>query len=233
MALEMINHVINVGVAGDNSTQATFVCDLEEWQDQSVFLLNSTNELFPNLACKTVRANRMGSGSADKMQLVADFVPRLSIEALTVDLPFRWRLEVSGQTVTIPGNLKWDSDGEPFLKRGALPVKRFSTTKIVLYGMRSVFNLGVYESYIDHVNSHSFLGAAKETVYFDSTQCQQRMLMDGTIIYAIELHLIWKPFGWNNMWRDYPAPGKVDKLLNSDGSPIYPLADLNSLLLAP
>ena len=235
MSLEMVNHTYSLGVAGDSSTQATFVCDIVGWEAWYAYLIDSTDAISPNMVCKSVRATPLSAGGKDdwtcgKMQLVADYVPRLSIEALTVDLPLKWRMEVAGQTVTVAGNLKWLSDGEPFLKRGALPVKRFSLVKIVLYGMRSSFDLGDYEELLDHVNSDTFLGAAAGTVLFESAQVAQKMLLEGTIIYQVELHLTYRPFGWNKVWRDYPF--QVDELVNMDGSKVYPEAALSPLLNA-
>jgi hypothetical protein len=231
MALPILTkHTYEIGVAGEISSQAEMVCDTADWKSQVETLLNSRDDLSENLVCKKVSVTPLkGDGVCGKKLLVADFVPRLSIEALTVDLPFRWRLEASGQAVTIKGNLKWASDGEVFLRRGVLPVKRFSMTKIVLFGMRSSFDLSTYESRIDHVNSDSFLGAAPETVLFETAQAQQRMLLNGDIIYYVELHLTWRPFGWNNIWRGT----EIDQLVNMDGSPIYESASMSPLLAAP
>lgn len=235
MDLEMTNHTYSMGVAGELSSQVTFVCNLANWKSWHTYLMNSTDAISPNLVCKTIRATPLSVGgkedwTCEKMQLVVDYVPRLSIEALTVDLPLKWRLEVAGQTVTVAGNLKWASDNAPFLKRGALPVKRFSLVKIVLYGMRSSFNLSDYRDLIDHVNSDTFLGAAAGTVLFESIQASQKMLLEGNIIYQVEFHLTYRPFGWNKVWRDYPF--QVDELVNMDGSKIYPLAALSPLLNA-
>jgi len=234
MALQMTNHTYEMGVAGEISSQATFVCDISEWETQYAALLNSGDAISSNLVCKKVSAAPLKNDWAcGKMVLIADYVPKWSIEALTVDLPFKWRLEASGQALTVKGNLKWASDSELFLKRGALPVKRFSLVKVVLFGMRSSFDLSTYESKIDHVNSDVFLGAAAETVLFETAQAQQRMLMNGSIIYSVELHLTWRPFGWNNEWRDKDGGYVIDQLVNMDGSPVYESTTLSPLLAAP
>ena len=241
MTLEMIENSYDLGLRGDSSSTADFVCDEAEMSGGVTFLLASkmdTTAADTELYCKTVKGKRRKDLAGNKWQLSASYAPKFSIEALTIDLPLKWRLEGSGECVTISGNngntssgYKWEN-GDPMLNQRVLPVKRFSLVKIVMYGTRSTFDLSSYESLVDHINSDGFLGASAETVFFESFQCQQKQLMDGTIVFAIELHLIWRPSGWNLFFREDVAAAQdhMQRLVDQDGNAVYPTAALSGLL---
>jgi hypothetical protein len=244
MTLEMIESSYDLGLRGDGGTTADFVCDESEMAGGVTFLLGSQMDTVApssNMYCKTVKTKRRKDLAGNKWQLSAVYAPKFAIEALTIDLPLKWRLEASGECVTISGSngsassgYKW-ANGDPLLNQRVLPVKRFTLAKVVMYGTRSVFDLGTYMDLVDHVNSDNFLGASEETIFFESVQCQQHQLMDGTIVYAIELHLIYRPSGWNLFFReDVPAGSdQMQRLLDQDGDPVYPSAALAVLLDAP
>lgn len=230
MALEMINDEMLAGIAGDSNAKTAWTCDSADLVDSVNALFNTAHGYLSNLVVKSVNvAPLKGDWSTGKAVLTANYAPYLSVDALLVDRPFKFRMEVASEAITIRGNYHWSSDSAPVLKRGVLPVKRFSLTRIVLFGMRSTFDLSTYESYADHVNSLPFLGGSEETVLFHSTRVEQKQLLDGTYVYAVELHLLYRPSGWNNFYREDKSA--MDIMLDSNGDTVYPAADFSYLLL--
>lgn len=234
MALELTNHTYDLGHRGDCKSEAVGVCNMSEWVSVANSLLGAQDAISANLRCKTVKAKPLrGDWASGKMELTLEFAPLLSIEALSVDLPFKWRMEVASECVTVHGGYHWATPnpktGETaFANQRVLPVKRFTTVKMVLYGTRSAFSYATYEDTIDHINSDTFLGGAAGTVFFESVNVQMHQLLAGTIIYAVELHLIYKPSGWNRFFREDTQA--FDTLLDESGDPVYPTALFAGLL---
>lgn len=244
MALQLTNVVYTVGLRGDNSSEVEQVCDITEWPAYVNAYLGAEDPAFPNLACRAVRVSPLKGTDLNtkKVLLTMSYAPKLSIEAMTIDLPFKWRQEVGSECVTVHGGYYWEKDdhtrGDAFLNRRILPVKRFALVNLVLYGTRSTYDLSTYLSTIDHVNSDTFLGAPPETVFFESATSEMKLLLDGTTVYAVELHLKYKPSGWNKFFReDTPSAGTTEtadhfyKLIDNNNQPVYPLAEFAGLLL--
>lgn len=242
MALQMTNLVYTVGLKGDNSSQVTQTCDIEEWPAIVNAYLGQPDPVFPNLACKSIQIGALpGSDLSNRtVRLLMDYAPKLSIDAMTIDMPFKFRVDVCSECVTINGGYYWQKDdgtkGDPFLNRRILPVRRFAMAKYVLFGTKSVFDLGTFSDLIDHVNNAEWNGAEAETVFFESASVQMQLLLDGTIVYPMELHLIHKPSGWNKFFReDKPGSGTAEtsdhfyRLIDNTGNPVYPLGDFGLL----
>jgi len=251
MALELTNVVYTVGLRGDNSSEVEQVCDIAEWPAFVNAYLGQTDPAYPNLACRSVRVSPLRGSDLNnnKVLLTMSYAPKLSIDAMTIDMPFKWRQEVGSECVTIHGGYYWQNNGDDktkgdaFLNRRILPVKRFALVNLVLYGTRSTYDLSTYLDTIDHVNSDTFLGAPPETVFFESATSEMKLLLDGTTVYAVELHMKYKPSGWNKFFREdglsaamLAAGSTVTadhfyRLIDDNNEPVYPLADFAGLLL--
>lgn len=229
MAIEFTGYDYGIGLRGDVTSKSTLVCDDSEWQSAVNTLLGAASAVFPNLLCNRVRVSALkGDPATGKRELTAEFVSRFQVESLQADEPFRWRIEDHVEAVTIRGAFHWGDD-EPLDSAQVSPTMNVTMARLVLYGTRSSFDLGSYDAILGLVNSDVVLGAAAETLLCDAVSVEQRQLLDGTIVYGVELALKWRKTNWNMFYRE--STGLFEYLYRDGGSDkVYEAASMAGLL---
>ena len=207
MALQMKSYENHSSLLGDSRSTAVFQCEKSEWLAMRDFLLGAVDGNNPQLKCQSVRMRSLGSDIFCGMaELTCEFAPTAKVEALKPDMPMRFRAEISSGAIVVTDDkrkeqiYKWEEATPerdvPVSITSTMPV---TTWKAVLSGARSVANLSMYDQYADTVNSDTFLGAAPETVRFVSASFNPRQLEDGTVVFDVEVHLEYRPTGWNRL----------------------------------
>jgi hypothetical protein len=129
----------------------------------------------------------------------------------------RIRYESASEYVTISGKATWATDNEPIAEnKNILPLLQIPQTRVVVYGRKSSFSMGTYNTYEGKVNSAAWEGAAAETVLFESYTASQKYLGDGSTVWDIELVLLYKPSGWNNFYRESTGQFEAFEINSSD-----------------
>lgn len=94
-----------------------------------------------------------------------------------------------------------------------------------------VYNLGDWIAAANTVNAYPFFGCDAGTVLYLGPQWSYSQQLGGTSSYRVGLGFKVSPPGipWNN---GYLSDGTLGEIQRSDGSPIYPLTDFNTLFVA-
>jgi hypothetical protein len=215
---------------GGNSSRMTVVCNWSDREAVRALFLGLADPYDATLLCTRGNIRFLGNDSATgKAEIQLEYISGQKVNQRKPDLPMKFRVEVSGESVTISGSLKWASDGAVLSNSSALPCKHFTIARVVLYGTKSAFSLAAYSAYCDKVNNDSFLGAAAETVRFASASASERLdPTTGLIVYDVEVNLEWKPSGWNNFWREKPP--RFDGIRDQAGNKLYPSTSFAGLL---
>lgn len=208
---------------GEARADAIFICPWAVREAARNTLLGAVNEFNTALMYHRVKINHLQDPSGDLVaELHAEAIPRYKVEQDEVDAPFKFRIEQSSEAVTVAGGYHW-ADNKKLKDTNLnkiLPVKKFTIYKCTLCGCRSVFHLGTYSAYQDKVNSDTFLGAPAETVRFDTLSVSERQDKDGVTVYEVELHLEFKPSGWNKFYREKPV-GFEELLEDGTNAKVY------------
>ena len=163
-----------------------------------------------------------------------------------------YRMDFSKQTVALPGySWKWESEPGAPVPPESNPVVQVPVIEHHLSWHR-VDNppWTAIRGCIGGVNGGEFLGAAPETVLFDGATAAEEFvsLGDGNAPqFSWKLNYVFKEkavkysygfadaptiCGWNHSYRALPSgsPG-FDRLLDTNGSPVYPEVDFSTLFL--
>lgn len=231
--LSMKSYTDTAGVRGDTVAEAVFTVGLNNWIAARNLLIGAASDMDPYVACAKVQMRYVGNDAFSGMaQLTCSFVPIFSVEAWTVDLPFKVRYEDCGtERIPLRGQALTWADNSPIVNRMVYPDYAYPVQKLVLFGSRSTFDAGTYASLETSgeagqltVNSGSFLGGGDECVRLLTAKGTPKQLYDGSIIYQVEIPLVRRPFSWNWFWNETKL--QWDSL----SWPPYTAVDYSSLL---
>ena len=222
------------GIRGAGGGKATVVVAAADEQAAMNTLLGAADANFPYLVCDHIDSCHYlgGDPTCGYKEIVASFTSKFGVEELQVDKAFKWRLQLAGEAVTVKGAYQWP-DGTPLTNSDVLPAIQFAVVDFVLYGTRSAFTLATYADKVDHINSDSFLGAPAGTILFRTMEVEQRQLLDGTIVFPEQLHLLWRPKGWNKFYRAQTGQFEELQLTSDTSKKVYEATALAGLLSAP
>jgi hypothetical protein len=128
------------------------------------------------------------------------------------------------------------SDGTPLSPQDSPPIRRGIVTMVQTRKNLASLPTGTVQGLAGCVNSLPFLSSAPGTVLFDGARADRRLTTVGAENWDMTYKFLYDPVGWNNVLQPssnstpanvgtYQQIGRV-----SDGSTLYPLADLNALL---
>jgi len=219
-------------IKGNPSARAVLQCPWDERWDVRNAILGTVDPYDDKLVISEVLVRSLGDPQACVMaELTCGMISLYSATRNDVDAPFQISYEGSSTAITIAGGYHWDDDDDsPVLNRGILPVKTFKITKVVLSGLRSSVNAATYNSYLDKVNSDTFLGESAEKILFRTwSGTPQQHPMNSSIVYSVQLELLAREKSWNEFFRE--ETGKFVKLLqDGTNAPVYASTPFAGLL---
>ena len=128
-------------------------------------------------------------------------------------------------------------DGTPLSPQDSPPFRRGIVTFVQTRKNLATLPSSLVQNLCGSANSVGFLGAGVGTVLFDGAHADRRLTTTGAENWDMTYKFLFDPLGWNYVLQpastttSSSSVGTYQKIVRiSDGSTLYPLADLNQLL---
>jgi hypothetical protein len=146
-------------------------------------------------------------------------------------------LDYATHTISLPQSAPTYQfpDGTPLSPQDSPPIRVGIVTIVQTRKNLAILPASTVQSLAGCVNSSSFLGGNTGTVLFDGAHAQRRLTTTGAENWDMTYKFLYLPVGWNNLLQaSAKSAGTVGTFQQvtriSDGSPLYPQADLSPLL---
>jgi hypothetical protein len=182
----------------------------------------------------SVGPNGMVAYKYARIQIVyktLDYIEGVTTGTLSLDYATQFvNLPQSAATYQFPDGTKLAAQDTPPIRRGIVSMVQ---TRKNLAELPSA----LVQSLCGNVNSVAFLGGAPGTVLFDGGHADRRLTMTGDENWDMTYKFLYDPIGWNYLLQpsttgsSTSVVGTYQQVTRiSDGSTLYPAADLNQLL---